>query len=563
MALQRKRNQELQTITFESQALSTIALLLRSTEEDILLKSLGSIMKFVEKSDKNKAEAKSVGILELLVPHLRHSNSSIVKYACMNCGLLASLVDVRVELRSLDIIPILLDILSNSDLYEILIIEYATLTLSNMSIDYHGRNIIIKLNGIPVIAKFLLTRDPDVQKNSVEIFSNLLQNVNAVKVLCDLGGLLSLFRLLKSEFDVIQQLSFLCLVRATSKRQRQINFVDSGGLTILMQILENKAQSEFHVDCLRVEVRDCKALNILTEFLYTPNFELQAAAAACLTNVATVREAREDALRANIIPGDIIVQLNTCTAIAAYICDYEARSQFLQHGIASLVKLLSLSKPEIYLKALWIISTIGVYNEVAVALCEHGIVHLLSQNAKWKNQGNYADLVLERIFSNHLPAKYGYTDDDTPSEAGSLTSIAFRATRDPLLIKYLEDVVETILPISNIHHQANALAKFVSDKMGGKFDTDSIHSYSPELEINHLKYKYTSNALADHIGIPCSLVRGNMRRGWNEVLLPAKRQSSDKERLTEKYIIDLIINPGQLLPIGSIVANEYCCISKV
>uniref|UniRef100_T1IY27 Armadillo repeat-containing protein 3 n=1 Tax=Strigamia maritima TaxID=126957 RepID=T1IY27_STRMM len=782
MASQRKGAQEeLQTVTFESQALSTIALLLRSTEDEIVLKSLGSIMKFVEKSDKNKAEAKSVGILEILVPHLRHSNSSIVKYACMNCGLLASLVDIRVELRRLDVIPILLDILSDSDLYEMLIIEYATLTLSSMSIDYHGRNIIMKLNGIPLIAKFLLVRDPDVQKNSVEIFSNLLQNVNAVKNLCDVGGILSLFLLLKSEFEVIQQLTFLCLVRATSKRRERVNFVDSSGLTVLMQILENKAQSEFHVDCLRVlnncledpeceqylcnngllalsidvikktekfevkiwtlkvlyklfkntknlklvqneeierlligflnsqvpaiqsasteiiallahqrrwrdtlkeagaierlvhlltnnddfvrlsatvalanmtftsykncnEVRDCKALNILAEFLYIPNFELQAAAAACLTNVAIVREAREDAMRANVIPGfinclqsrDIIVQLNTCTAIAAYIGDNEARSQFLQHGIASLVKLLSLSKSEIYLKTLWIISTIGVYNDVAVALCEHGIVHLLSQHTKWQNRGNYADLVLERIFSTHLPAKYGYTgylaptdhiselfydvgswpwenkfpslenfsvapinpkpaillvnfqqqttifsissDDDTPSDVSSSTSIAFRTTRDPMLIECLEEVVETILPMSSIHHRVNALAKLVSDKMGGKFGIDSIHTYSPELEISYLKCKYTSNvlpigsltkslfrsrallfkAMADHIGIPCSLVRGTLRRVWNEVLLPPKRQSSDKERLTEKYIIDLIFNPGQLLPIGSIDANQYC-----
>uniref|UniRef100_T1JGK8 Uncharacterized protein n=1 Tax=Strigamia maritima TaxID=126957 RepID=T1JGK8_STRMM len=220
--------------------------------------------------------------------------------------------------------------------------------------------------------------------------------------------------------------------------------------------------------------------------------------------MAVVREARENALHAGVIRGfinclqsrDIILQMNVCTAIGAYTYDIESRNQLLQHDIMSLIKLLSLSKPEIYLKALGIVSSIGVYNDIAVALCEHGAIS----------------------------SDYALSD----ASSSTSTSTAYEAIRDPVLIDYLKEVVKTILPMSDIHNRVTALAQFVSSKMGGKFLNENIHTFTPELEISRLKCKYGGNALACRVRIPCSLVRRNLRCVWNEILLPPKQQSCYK-----------------------------------
>ena len=90
-------------------------------------------------------------------------------------------------------------------------------------------------------------------------------------------------------------------------------------------------------------------------------------------------------------------------------------------------------------------------------------------------------------------------------------------------------------------------------------------------------------ALADAFGIPCSLERGGYRKVWNVVLLRSKKRQrqcpcakvfeaekghdcilGDKEKnvvFTEKlrrFVVDLIHQPGILLPFHSYEANAYC-----
>lgn len=58
--------------------------------------------------------------------------------------------------------------------------------------------------------------------------------------------------------------------------------------------------------------------------------------------------------------------------------------------------------------------------------------------------------------------------------------------------------------------------------------------------------------LCDSLGVPCSLIRGEYGRHWNEVSV------EDTDSLVHKlYIVDLMFEPGQLLPSNTPQAVQY------
>lgn len=70
---------------------------------------------------------------------------------------------------------------------------------------------------------------------------------------------------------------------------------------------------------------------------------------------------------------------------------------------------------------------------------------------------------------------------------------------------------------------------------------------------------FLPQALADKIGIGCSLVRGEYGRAWNEVKLMNESQKGVIGGLPppEVYIVDLIFHPGGLMKLKSKEADRY------
>lgn len=68
--------------------------------------------------------------------------------------------------------------------------------------------------------------------------------------------------------------------------------------------------------------------------------------------------------------------------------------------------------------------------------------------------------------------------------------------------------------------------------------------------------------IADRIGICCSLVRGEYNRAWNEVELVDDSPQGIAGLLLppQKYIVDLMFEPGFLIKQGSAEADQYKCI---
>ncbi|XP_077010151.1 armadillo repeat-containing protein 3 isoform X2 [Tamandua tetradactyla] len=150
---------------------------------------------------------------------------------------------------------------------------------------------------------------------------------------------------------------------------------------------------------------------------------------------------------------------------------------------------------------------------------------------------------------------------------------------DPIFSFYVYEVTKTILPVTNIREQIVTLAKYVAEKMGGPIARDKLYEFSWELHISELKFQLKSNvvpiglirkgifyhrallfkALADRIGIGCSLARGEYGRAWNEVKL---MDGSRKGMIgclppPEVFIVDLMFHPGELMKVKSREAELY------
>ncbi|XP_048417175.1 armadillo repeat-containing protein 3 isoform X3 [Stegostoma tigrinum] len=150
---------------------------------------------------------------------------------------------------------------------------------------------------------------------------------------------------------------------------------------------------------------------------------------------------------------------------------------------------------------------------------------------------------------------------------------------DVLFDAYLSEITRNILPLISTKEQIVALAMFVSEKMGGPISKEKLHEFTWELHIAELKFELKSNiipigkiqkgiyyhrallfkALADRIGISCSLVRGEYNRAWNEVML-VDQSAQDVTGLfipPTKYIVDLVHQVGSLMRTDSPDAAHY------
>ncbi|XP_055086096.1 armadillo repeat-containing protein 3 [Periophthalmus magnuspinnatus] len=140
---------------------------------------------------------------------------------------------------------------------------------------------------------------------------------------------------------------------------------------------------------------------------------------------------------------------------------------------------------------------------------------------------------------------------------------------DPALEALVQEAKETVLLLDEAMTQYSILARMVSKAMGGEVDRKKMHTFEWTLHISELKFELQSNVvpigmikqgtyyhrallfkcLADCIGLSCSLVRGEYNRGWNEVLVLNGQ--------TQRYVVDLMHNPGSLLKVNTPAAEQY------
>ncbi|KAM5235823.1 armadillo repeat-containing protein 3 isoform 3-T3 [Ctenodactylus gundi] len=241
-------------LTIESKKAATVVLMLHSPEEEILAKACEAIYKFALKGEENKATLLELGAVEPLTKLLTHEDRIVRRNATMIFGVLTSNNDVKKLLRELEVMSSVIAQLSPEE--EVVIHEFASLCLANMSIEYTGKVQIFENGGLEPLIKLLSSPDPDVKKNSIECIFNLAQDFQCRTMLQELNAIPPVLDLLKSEYPIIQLLALKTLGVITNDKESQAVLRDYQGLDHLIKILETKELNDLHVEALSV-VANC------------------------------------------------------------------------------------------------------------------------------------------------------------------------------------------------------------------------------------------------------------------------------------------------------------------
>ncbi|XP_007504933.2 armadillo repeat-containing protein 3 isoform X2 [Monodelphis domestica] len=237
-------------LTIESKKAQTVVLMLNSTEEEILAKACEAIYKFALKGEENKATLLELGAMEPLTKLLKHEDKIVRRNATMIFGILASNNDVKKVLRELDILSSIIAQLAPEE--EVVIHEFASLCLANMSVEYTSKVQIFEYGGMEPLVRLLGSPDPDVKKNSIECLYNLVQDYHCRLAIQDLSAIPPIMELLKSEFPIIQLLALKTLEVVTNDRESRLIFRDSQGPEQILKILETKEFTDLHAEALNV-----------------------------------------------------------------------------------------------------------------------------------------------------------------------------------------------------------------------------------------------------------------------------------------------------------------------
>lgn len=228
----------------------TVVLMLDSPEEHVLQSACEALHKFAEKCDENRQELLNLGALEPLLKQIMSEDKVVRRNATMCLGTMAQNANVKKELRKLSSIQPLVTLLGPDE--DVLCHEFASLALVSMAAEFSCKVEIFEQGGLEAIVKLLSSPDCDVQKNSVEAVSLLVQDYHSRSAVKELNGLQPLLALLDSEYAIIQQLALECLIQITLDADNRGALRDLEGLEKLVDFVGNKEYEDLHVQALQV-----------------------------------------------------------------------------------------------------------------------------------------------------------------------------------------------------------------------------------------------------------------------------------------------------------------------
>ncbi|KAM5282391.1 armadillo repeat-containing protein 3 isoform 2-T2 [Hipposideros larvatus] len=353
-------------LTIESKKAATVVLMLNSPEEEILAKACEAIYRFALKGEENKATLLELGAVEPLTKLLTHEDKIVKRNATMIFGILSSNSDVKKLLRELDVMNSVIALLDPEE--EVVIHEFASLCLANMSAEYTSKVQIFEHGGLEPLVRLLSSPDPDVKKNSIECIYNLVQDFQCRATFQELNAIPSILELLKSEYPIIQLLALKTLGVITNDKESQAMLRDNQGMDQLIKILETKELNDLHAEVLSV-VANCledmdtvvliqqtgglKKLLAFAENSTIP--DIQKNAAKAITKAAYNPENRklfheqevEKCLVALLGSENDGTKIAASQAISA-MCENSGSKEFFNHqGIPQLIQLLKSDNEEV------------------------------------------------------------------------------------------------------------------------------------------------------------------------------------------------------------------------
>ncbi|XP_008305660.2 armadillo repeat-containing protein 3 isoform X2 [Cynoglossus semilaevis] len=393
-------NQSLELVETVGKTPETAVLLLRSPEEDILIKACEATHAFAEKGDEDKFFLLELGALEPLCQLITHTNKLIKRYAFMALGSMVINDEVKTVLKNIDIIQSLIDNLSPEE--EPVVHEHATLCLACLSVDFVHKVQIFAKDGLPPLIELLTSTDPDVQKNSLEVIFNLLEHYPCRTTAHALGVITALLELLNSEYPVIQQLTLETLQSVTTDRDSRDQFREEQGFEKIMDILNDSELNDLHAEALNI-VSNCLidtesvllihkdgGLIRLLNFLLVPSEpEIQSNAIKCIARVAQMSENRQLLHEQNVekilvellSEEDINIKTSACQAVTAMSFLRASIERIRELGaVPAVVEALHSESPELIMLATELLSNITYNNHLGIwAVFQAGGHRLLVQ----------------------------------------------------------------------------------------------------------------------------------------------------------------------------------------
>ncbi|XP_068565875.1 armadillo repeat-containing protein 3 isoform X2 [Cebidichthys violaceus] len=588
---------------FDNKGLPPLIQLLSSPDPDVSKNSLEIIFNLVQDHQSRLAVHELGGIPPLL--DLLKSDFPVIQHLALK-----TLQHVTIDkdtcntLREEQGFEKLMDILSNTEFRDLHAV--ALRVVANCMSDSESLQLIHKGGGLTRLMEFVLTPNmPEIQSNAVKCIARVAQSC----------GVPAVVRLLSNDSLVLREAATQALSNLTQSNQLNAFAVyEAEGHEILVQ--------QLYGSCPRTVANSAATLGNM--------------AGQEVIRCSVLSHGAIQALVEPLKSTDTQVLVNSTLCLAVLACDAEARAELLRaRGLQPLVNLLQTYQKEVLHNACLAINVCATDVPIAVEMCKFGALEMLQQiNQSVTRRSSFSRLAMISLLNSNLSVKYSLTghlaSTDVISEgfydagkvpAGQrvltlkeLSEQPFNEQRPIIVVNtatekkkgddkqkdetqpepptgkpwtmmddvslqiLLKKAKKFIIPLSDEREQCAALARLVSEAMGGAVEMEKLHEFPWVLHLSELKIQLQSNVvpiglisrgiychrallfkcLADCIRMSCTLVRGEYNRAWNEVLLfngnPSRNERSSKPC---HYIVDLMHQPGSLLTASTPAAVRY------
>ncbi|CAF1281159.1 unnamed protein product [Didymodactylos carnosus] len=481
---------------------------------------------------------------------------------------------------------------------------------------------------------FLLLSDHDeVRIAACQALAVMAESMLSRETIRNNDGILTLVQMMQKENARLREFSTLAMSNLTQSNPNNCRELqDQNGIEVLIKLLSDEKDTTKAYACstlancstdvvIRTDALNKGIISALLVPLKSSYEVTQAKAAIALSAFGIDKSAKNEILNKDGIIPQLIsllksnndeVRRNACFAISVLCTDVTIATEILRHGALEIIRGLNtsdsrkskftemalqkildshLSAKYSYLGRLDVnnVTTDGFYDMGPIK--EDGkflTIDELSQqelNEKrailvvYAREDNSVDSVAGRGKKEKREVEEKRGDGLAKSAADSQDN---PGTYKPIIDKEFQMYVNEVrsqLSSLTLPEQISALARFVSDKMGGPINVEDISSFGYEVAMNQLKAEVRSNiipigkvkkgihaqraflfkTLADRLNLQCALIRGNYNRAWNEVILA---DNTKGVRFPPKvWIVDLLHEPGRLILANSTDARLYTTLS--
>ncbi|XP_077951956.1 armadillo repeat-containing protein 3 isoform X4 [Gasterosteus aculeatus] len=509
-------------------------------------------------SSENRKLLHEQNVEKVLVELLSVGDVSVNTAACGAVFAMSFHLASKDSFRDLGGIPEVVRLLSNDSLA---LREAATEALSNLT---HGNQLnafaVYEAGGGEILVQQLYGSCPSTVANSAATLGNMAgQEVVRCSVLSH-GAIRALVEPLKSTDTQVLVNATRCVAVLAHEKEARAELLRAGGLQPLVNLLRTDQKEVLHNACLAINVCSSDLPAAVEMCKFGALERLQQINQSATRGSSFSRLARISLLNSNL---SVKYSLTGHLAVTDLISDgfYDAGKPPAGQSILTLKELSE--QPVNEQRPIIVINTAK-----AVTLDVREVRNSNQSEPDTSSKGG------SRTTRKKKEDNKQKEEDQTETPKGK----PWKMMDDVFLQVLLKEAKESIIPLSDEREQCAALARLVSEAMGGAVEMEKLHKVPWLLHLSELKFLLQSNVipiglinrgiychrallfkcLADRIGMSCTLVRGEYNRAWNEVLLfngnPSRNQRSSKPC---RYIVDLMHQPGSLLKASTPAALQY------